>query len=176
MEPKYYHDEVGLNSRLDALQAAILHIKLHHLDAWTDGRRANAADYDRMFDEAGAGRSGDDLMAGDLPLLRPTSPEAPARHIYNQYIIRVPAELRDELRAHLTEHRIGHEVYYPVPLHRQVCFRDLAEETGSLPEAEAAAVGTLALPVYAELTMDQKEYVAETVVSFVRSRMPVATG
>ena len=67
-------------------------------------------------------------------------------------------------------------MYYPVPLHRQVCFRDLAEETGSLPEAEAAAVGTLALPVYAELTMDQKEYVAETVVSFVRSRMPVATG
>ncbi|MAT81332.1 MAG: transcriptional regulator [Phycisphaerae bacterium] len=176
MEPKYYHDEVGLNSRLDALQAAVLHIKLSHLDNWADGRRRNAVDYDRMFDEAGAGTSGMSFDSASLPLLRPTCPESPAFHIYNQYVIRVPAELRDDLRAHLVENRIGHEVYYPVPLHRQECFKALAESTGSLPESEAAAQETIALPIYPELTMDQKQHVADTIISYVKSHATVGAG
>ena len=176
MEPKYYHDEVGLNSRLDALQAAVLNVKLRHLDDWTDGRRRNAAEYDRMFDEAGAGTSGMSFQDADIPLLRPSCPVAPSRHIYNQYVIRVPSEIRDELRANLVENRIGHDVYYPVPLHCQVCFKELAEATGSLPETESAALQTIALPVYPELSMEQKQHVASTIISFVKSHATVEAG
>ncbi|MEE2908161.1 MAG: DegT/DnrJ/EryC1/StrS family aminotransferase [Planctomycetota bacterium] len=173
MEPKYYHQEVGLNSRLDALQAAVLQVKLRHLDDWTEGRRRNATDYDQMFDEAGAGSSGTSLEGADLPLLRPSCPAAPSHHIYNQYVIRVPAAIRDELRAHLVENRIGHDVYYPVPLHAQDCFKQLAEATGPLLETETAAAQTIALPVYPELTMEQKRHVAETIIAFVRARAAV---
>ncbi|MBG84567.1 MAG: transcriptional regulator [Phycisphaerae bacterium] len=175
MEPKYYHDEVGLNSRLDALQAAILHIKLKHLDSWSEGRRTNASDYDRMFDEAGAGRSGMSFNDTDLPLLRPSAVESPAYQIYNQYVIRVPESIRDDLRAHLVENRIGHDVYYPVPLHCQKCFSGLKEETGPLPATELAARETIAIPVYPELSMEQKQHVVETIVSYVRSHATVGT-
>ncbi|MCH2132843.1 MAG: DegT/DnrJ/EryC1/StrS family aminotransferase [Phycisphaerales bacterium] len=173
MEPKYYHDEVGLNSRLDALQAAILHVKLRHLDAWTDGRRENAADYDRLFDAAGAGTSA--MTESELPIRRPIGASSPAFHIYNQYVVRVPAAIRDDLRAHLVEHRIGHDVYYPVPLHMQECFQDLADETGALPETERAAAETIALPIFSELTMDQKNHVVETIIAFVRAHAAVGT-
>lgn len=175
MEPKYYHDEVGLNSRLDALQAAILHIKLKHLDNWSEGRRANASDYDRMFDEAGAGQSGMSFNDTDLPLLRPSAADSPAYQIYNQYVIRVPESIRDDLRAHLVENRIGHDVYYPVPLHCQKCFSELKQETGSLPETELAARETIAIPVYPELNSDQKQHVVDTIVSYVRSHATVGS-
>ncbi|MCH2151950.1 MAG: DegT/DnrJ/EryC1/StrS family aminotransferase [Phycisphaerales bacterium] len=173
MEPKYYHDEVGLNSRLDALQAAVLNIKLKHLDNWSEGRRSNAKKYNTLFDEAGAGLSGSDLAQSQLGLLRPWTPEAPAYHIYNQYVIRVPAAVRDDLRAHLVDRKIGHDVYYPVPLHCQVCFKELAEATGSLPETEQAAKETIALPVYPEMSSEQQRYVVETIVEFVQANVAV---
>ena len=175
MEPKYYHDEVGLNSRLDALQAAILHVKLRHLDSWSEGRRSNAASYDKMFDAAGAGRSGMNFEGTDIPLLRPSTPESPSYHIYNQYVIRVPESIRDNLRAHLVENRIGHDVYYPVPLHCQECFKELKSETGPLPETEQAAKETIAIPVYPELNSDQQQHVVETIVSYVRSHATVGS-
>ena len=175
MEPKYYHDEVGLNSRLDALQAAILHVKLRHLDSWSEGRRSNAASYDSMFDAAGAGRSGMSFNETDIPLLRPSAPDSPSYHIYNQYVIRVPESIRDNLRAHLVENRIGHDVYYPVPLHCQECFSGLRSETGPLPETEQAAKETIAIPVYPELNSDQQQHVVETIVSYVRSHATVGS-
>lgn len=150
---RYYHDEVGFNSRLDALQAAVLRVKLRHLEDWSEARRANAAHYDRLF---GSTRS----------IRTPAAPGAPATHIYNQYVIRVPAAQRDPLREHLKERGIGNEVYYPVPLHMQACFRGLGYAKGDLPESEACARETLALPIYPELTRQQREYVAEAVVEF----------
>jgi dTDP-4-amino-4,6-dideoxygalactose transaminase len=173
MEPKYYHDEVGLNSRLDALQAAILNVKLKHLDNWSEGRRANACEYDRMFDAAGAGQSGMNINECDLPLLRPSAAQSPSYHIYNQYVIRVPESMRDDLRAHLVENRIGHDVYYPVPMHCQECFAELKEETGSLPATELAAKSSIAIPVYPELNSDQRRHVVETIVSYVQSHATV---
>jgi dTDP-4-amino-4,6-dideoxygalactose transaminase len=167
-KPKYFHAFVGLNSRLDALQAAVLRVKLPHLDAWSKGRAENAARYDRAFVEAGAGVSG----AGDwgslaLPLRTPRPAAPTARHIYNQYVIRVPAERRDPLRSHLTRQGIGTEIYYPLGLHMQRCFADLGYGEGDLPETEAAARETLALPIYPELTGEQIDRVIRSVVGFL---------
>ncbi len=148
-KPKYYHSLVGTNSRLDALQAAILRVKLRHLDRWSEKRAANAALYNRQFEGAKLGR----------PYHDPRT-----RHIYNQYCIRV--EKRDEVRKHLADHGIGNEVYYPVPLHLQKCFSMLGYATGSMPHAEAAALETIALPIYPELTEEQIRYVAATVREF----------
>ena len=151
-KPKYYHREIGGNFRIDTLQAAVVEIKLRHLDAWTDGRRANAARYDRLFAAAGlTDRVG-------LPKVTTT------RHIFNQYVIRVPR--RDELRAHLQAAQIGTEVYYPVPLHLQECFKDLGHRAGDFPESEKAALETLALPVYPEVTDEQSAYVVERIKGF----------
>lgn len=179
-EPKYYHSIVGFNSRLDALQAAVLRVKLRHLEAWHAGRVANADDYDRLFAERGATTNEtpipDDWADRDeLPIRTPTRPSAAgARHIFNQYVLRVPGAIRDELRAHLNEHKIGNEVYYPVPLHLQACFADLGGKPGDLPHAERAADETIAIPIYAELTAAQRAHVAETIVSFVRSKAGAA--
>lgn len=174
-KPKYYHSMVGLNSRLDALQAAILRIKLRHLESWHAGRARNASEYDRMFAAAGARLNGVPFEDGEpLALRTPRPVAAPGRHIYNQYVIRVPAALRDELRAHLQQQRIGTEVYYPVPLHLQTCFAFLGGKPGDLPHSEAAALETIALPIYPELTADQKRHVATTVINFVRERAGVA--
>jgi len=148
-KPKYHHSVVGTNSRLDALQAAILRVKLRHLDRWSEGRARNAALYDRLFEGARVARPWHDPRT---------------RHIYNQYVIRVPQ--RDALRQHLTERGIGTEVYYPVPLHLQQCFASLGYTPGSLPESEAAARETLALPIYPELTEEQIRYVANAVIEF----------
>ena len=148
-KPKYYHSIVGTNSRLDALQAAILRVKLRHLDRWSEGRAKNAALYDRLFEGARVGRPYHDPRA---------------RHIYNQYVIRVP--VRDALRTHLTERGIGTEVYYPVPLHLQKCFANLGYKEGSMPHSEAAAHETVALPIYPELTEEQIRYVATNVREF----------
>ena len=148
--PKYYHSLVGTNSRLDALQAAILRVKLKHLDRWSEARARNAALYNSLFEGSRAVR----------PYHDPRT-----RHIYNQYVLCVPR--RDELRKFLTERGIGHEVYYPVPLHLQKCFASLGYQEGDMPNAEAAAKESLALPVYPELTEEQLRYVAATVREFV---------
>jgi len=174
-EPKYYHAMVGLNSRLDAMQAAVLRIKLRHLESWHEGRRKHAADYDKMFGEAGAKVSGEPFTGSSsggeqLQLRTPNKSTGKARHIYNQYVVRVPAAIRDGLRKHLAEHNIGNEVYYPVPLHMQECFEFLGNTEGDLPVSELAAAETVALPIYPELTMEQKKHVAETVIGFVRSK------
>uniref|UniRef100_A0A832MKI6 DegT/DnrJ/EryC1/StrS family aminotransferase n=1 Tax=Eiseniibacteriota bacterium TaxID=2212470 RepID=A0A832MKI6_UNCEI len=148
-KPKYYHSLVGTNSRLDALQAAILRVKLRHLDRWSEKRAKNAELYHALFEGSRVGR----------PYHDPRT-----RHIYNQYVIRVPR--RDELKAFLQERGIGTEIYYPVPLHLQKCFASLGYKAGDLPHAEAAARETLALPIYPELTEDQIRYVAHTVREF----------
>jgi len=149
-KPKYYHSLIGTNSRLDALQAAILRIKLRHLDRWSEKRAKNAALYNQLFEGSRVGR----------PYHEPRT-----RHIYNQYIIRVPD--RDGLKTHLGEKGIGVEVYYPVPLHLQKCFASLGHKPGDMPHSEAAAKETLALPIYPELTEDQIRYVASSVREFV---------
>jgi dTDP-4-amino-4,6-dideoxygalactose transaminase len=138
--PKYHHAVVGGNFRLDAIQAAVLRVKLRHLDAWTEARRRNAARYRELLAAAG-----DPVTA---PVERPGG-----RHIYNQFVVRTPR--RDALMAQLSARQIGHEVYYPVPLHLQECFAELGYGPGSLPESEAAARETLALPIYPELRPEQ---------------------
>ncbi|MEM7754746.1 MAG: DegT/DnrJ/EryC1/StrS family aminotransferase [Planctomycetota bacterium] len=177
MEPKYFHDEVGLNGRLDALQAAVLRVKLRHLESWHDGRRSNAADYDARFAAAGAAPSSVPLSDDSgLPLRTPApATTGDSRHIYNQYVIRVPSELRDALREHLAAKKIGHDVYYPIPLHLQECFKPLGMKAGDLPHSELAAKQTIALPVYPELTEAQRGYVVETITGFLREHAGAAT-
>lgn len=155
MKPKYYHHLVGGNFRLDALQAAVLRVKLPHLEAWTRGRQRNAARYRELFAEAG--------LTGMVCL----PVEAPARtHIYNQFVIRVAD--RDGLKAHLEAAGIGTEIYYPVPFHLQRCFAALGYAAGAFPHAEAAARESLALPIYPELTVDQQAEVVGAITQFFR--------
>lgn len=170
MEPKYYHEEIGTNSRLDALQAAVLLVKLRHLDSWTEGRQANARYYDGMIADAGGATSALPLAeASDLPLRSPEPALAGARHIYNQYVVRVPAEHRDAIRSRMGEANIGTEVYYPLSLHMQACYSHCNQVEGTLPHSELAALETIALPIYADLSEAQREHVAETLISIVRS-------
>ena len=152
-KPKYYHSFIGGNFRLDEIQAAVLNVKLPHLDAWSEGRQRNAAFYDAAFARAELGN------AVELPFAQPG-----VRHIYNQYIIRLPD--REALRAHLTANGVGTEIYYPVPLHLQKCFAYLGYRAGDLPETERAAQETLALPIYPELKEEQLRYVVDSIVSF----------
>jgi dTDP-4-amino-4,6-dideoxygalactose transaminase len=170
MNPKYYHSEIGMNSRLDALQAAVLIVKLRHLDSWSEGRLANARFYDEAIADAGGATSALGLEESTvLPLRSPAPAAEGARHIYNQYVIRVPAEHRDAVRERLAEARIGSEIYYPLSLHMQDCYSDCGQAEGTLPHAERAARETIALPVYPDLSTDQRAHVAETLVSIVRS-------
>ncbi|MBT8484854.1 MAG: DegT/DnrJ/EryC1/StrS family aminotransferase [Phycisphaerae bacterium] len=166
-KPKYYHKVVGINSRLDALHAAVLRVKLKHLDDWTAGRQRNAAWYDKAFAAAGAATSVVSLDEGGFPLRTPAPAPDSARHIYNQYVIRVPAGIRDAVRDELKAKNVGSEIYYPVPLHLQECFAHLGYERGSLPHSERAADETIALPIYPELTETQRQHVATTIVEFV---------
>jgi dTDP-4-amino-4,6-dideoxygalactose transaminase len=145
---QYYHDVIGGNFRLDALQAAVLRVKLPHLAGWTEARRRNAARYDELF--AGAGLTD--------RVVRPTA-LADRRHIYNQYVVRVPD--RDRVKAHLDARHVGSAIYYPVPFHELPCFAYLGYRTGQLPHAERAARETLALPIYGELTLEQQRYVVD---------------
>lgn len=168
-KPKYYHKFIGFNSRLDALQAAVLRVKLRHLDSWTAGRRSNAEYYDRAFLEAGARDSSIPLAAGGLPLRIPRPARNAARHVYNQYVIRVPAQSRDPLIAHLRSRNVGTEIYYPIPLHLQECFAFLGQGPGSLPHAEAAARETIALPIFPELTVAQRAQVVKSILEFLQS-------
>lgn len=152
---KYHHEFIGFNSRLDTLQAAVLRVKLPYLDGWSASRAANAARYQRLFTDAGL------LEDAGLPFVRDD-----ARHIYNQFVIRVGGGRRDALREYLRGEQIGTEVYYPVPLHMQECFRYLGYREGELPESEKAARETLALPVYPELTPEQQHYVVDAIRRF----------
>ena len=158
MKPKYYHHLVGANFRMDALQAAVLRVKLPHLAAWTEGRRANAARYLRLFHTAGL----------DVAVTLPSEP--PDRsHIFNQFIIRTAD--RDALKRHLDEQGIGNEIYYPVPFHLQPCFADLGYHQGDFPHAERAALESLAIPVYGELTAAQQDTVVSAIGQFLRPRV-----
>jgi dTDP-4-amino-4,6-dideoxygalactose transaminase len=146
-KPKYFHHIVGTNSRLDALQAAILRAKLPHLDEWTAARQRIAARYDELLADL-----------EDLELPR----RAPDRtHIFHQYTIRVPNDKRDSLKRYLEEKGIGTHVYYPLPLHLQPCFRELGYREGDLPESERASREVLSLPMFPELHGEEVEYVAE---------------
>ncbi len=158
MEPRYHHQVIGINSRLDSLQAAVLRVKLPHLDAWTEARRTNAARYGEHF--ARAGLDGWITLPGD---------EHRGRHVWNQYVIRVADGQRDALRSHLTNHKVGTEIYYPIPLHLQVCFRHLGWAPGDLPETERAANETLALPIYHELTDAEQRTVVGRIAEFFRT-------
>jgi dTDP-4-amino-4,6-dideoxygalactose transaminase len=146
----YHHDEVGYNSRLDALQAAVLLAKLPHLERWSAQRREHACYYDRAF--------------ADVPEVRTPVIAAGNESIYNQYTLRV--ERRDALQAHLKAKGIGSAIYYPLPLHRQPCFAYLGYQEGSCPEAERAAREVLSLPVYPELTRAQQDEVIAAVREF----------
>jgi len=151
--PKYYHKVIGGNFRLDAFQAAVVSIKLKYLDQWTQARQINARTYRKLFEEAGLS----DTV--QLPF------EKEGRHIYNQFVIRVKKG-RDDLRRFLGDAGIGTEVYYPVPMHLQECFADLNYKNGDFPAAEHAALHTLALPIYPELSGDQIAYVVEKIKMF----------
>jgi dTDP-4-amino-4,6-dideoxygalactose transaminase len=151
-EPKYYHSLIGGNFRLDALQAVVLLEKLDSLDDWTAGRQANAAHYDAMLSAADLG---DSVIPPGVQ---------PGRHVYNQYIIR--CRRRDALRAFLAEHGIGTEIYYPVSLHEQACFAYLGHTPDEFPAAKRAAEETLALPIFPELTSEQREYVVDRIAAF----------
>ncbi len=154
-EPKYFHTRIGGNFRLDALQAAVLRVKLPHLEGWSARRRENADRYDRLFrDSAAAGRI-------TLPARHPH-----CHHIFNQYVVRVPD--RDAVRAQLDAAGIGCEIYYPVPFHLQACFAPLGYRKGDFPVAEAAAAETLALPIFSELTAAQQGEVVDAVTAALR--------
>ena len=149
-EPKYFHKRIGGNFRLDALQAAVLRVKLPHLERWTALRQANADRYDRLFR---------DSAAADRVTLPARAPDR--THIFNQYVIRVPD--RDAVRARLDAAGVSTEIYYPVPFHLQECFASLGHRHGDFPHAEAAAAQTLALPIYGELTEAQQRAVVDAV-------------
>lgn len=151
MHPKYYHETIGGNFRLDALQAAVITAKLPHLDDWTAARQHNADRYRTLF---GA--------EGGMPIELPDA--VMDRHVFNQFVIRVPR--RDALRTFLADRNIGTEIYYPVPLHRQACFDYLDYPEGAFPESEKAAAETLALPIYPELTDAQAAWVVESIKAF----------
>ena len=156
-KPKYFHAVIGGNFRIDELQAAVLRVKLKHLDGWTEARQRNAAYYSAAFAAADLG--------GDLLTPREA---VRGRHIFNQYVVRV--KNRDALKDHLTARGIGTEIYYPVPLHMQKCFAYLNQQAqGNFPESERAAAETLALPIYPELTEAQLDHVVASVADFYRS-------
>jgi dTDP-4-amino-4,6-dideoxygalactose transaminase len=147
---KYFHDAVGWNSRLDALQAAVLRVKLKYLDDWTAGRQRNAALYNELLNGSS--------------VITPAATPYQTRHVWNQYVIRCPR--RDQLRAHLTGLGIGTEIYYPLPLHLQACFAELGYREGDFPVAELASKEVLALPIQPELTVEQIGWIGESIRAF----------
>ena len=155
-EPKYHHSRIGGNFRLDALQAAVLRVKAPHLAGWTEGRRRNAERYRGLFAEAGLGDR----------IELPVEPNG-CSHIYNQFVIRTAD--RDGLRAHLTANRIGTEIYYPVPFHKQECFQSNVRPGAAFPVADRAAATSLALPIYPELTLEQQRHVVSSIATFLNT-------
>jgi len=162
MHPRYYHTFIGGNFRLDALQAAVLSVKLKYLDGWSQGRRINAAYYDEKFAQSGL------IERGLIKMPKAVYERSGDKnyHIYNQYILRVKD--RDKLNAFLRENEIGSEIYYPVPLHLQECFKDLGYKEGDFPVSEEAARSVLSIPIYPELTDEQKDYVVGKIIEFYR--------
>jgi dTDP-4-amino-4,6-dideoxygalactose transaminase len=160
---RYYHEEIGWNSRLDAIQAAVLRVKLKHIDQWNQQRRAIAAKYDALFRTTGLVRGGATVVDQQAPIAL-LQTRAEAFHIYHQYVVR--AYRRDELRAFLTDRAIGTEIYYPVPLHLQESFAYLGYKPGDLPESERAAKESLALPIFPELRDDEQQRVVSGIVEF----------
>jgi dTDP-4-amino-4,6-dideoxygalactose transaminase len=158
MEPKYHHQSVGIMGRLDALQAAVLRVKIQYLDSWTAGRQANARCYTGLFEARG--------LSDWITVPRELSP---GRHVFNQYVIRVPATHRDALRQHLMQNGVGSEIYYPIPLHLQECFASLGHRVGDFPESERAAAETVALPVYSEMNPNQQLHVVNTIDEYFTS-------
>ncbi len=154
--PRYYHHMVGVNSRLDSLQAAVLGVKLQHLDAWAEGRRQNADRYAEEFKRLG--------VDGHLGV-----PQVDSVHesVWNQYTVRVPHGQRDQLQQFLAERKIGSAIYYPVPLHLQACYQELGYEAGSLPVTEQAAREVLSLPIFAELTCEEFDHTVAAIAEFV---------
>jgi len=157
MEPKYLHPVIGGNFRMDALQAAVLRVKVAHLPAWNEARRLNAQRYMKLFEEAG--------LRDRIGL--PNEPNG-RRHTFHQFVIR--AEERDALKQHLSACGIGTEVYYPIPIHLQPCFVDMGHQEGDFPHAERAAEESLALPIYGELTIEQQRAVVDAVAGFFEAR------
>jgi dTDP-4-amino-4,6-dideoxygalactose transaminase len=155
MRPRYYHPIVGINSRLDSFQAAVLNVKMPNLDRYTEMRQANAARYAELFTAAG--------LANVLGLPA-TVPQR--RHVWNQYVVRVPNGRRDALREFLAEEKIGSDIYYPMGLHSQECFGYLGELRAELPETDRAAAEVLALPIFPELTAEEQEVVVDRIAAF----------
>ena len=171
-KPRYYHKTIGGNFRLDALQAAVLNVKLPYLNSWSAKRRTNADLYNKLFIEAGLTTSVGETEFNDnnkvlLPkaVYREYSETVKNYNIYNQYIIRV--QKRDELRKHLSDNEIGNEIYYPVPFHLQECFSNLNYKQGDFPNAEEACATSLALPIFPELIEEQIKYVVDTIRDFI---------
>jgi len=167
MTRRYFHDEVGANSRLDAIQAAVLEVKLRYLPQWNQQRRDRAARYDQLFREAGLAapsptKASRSVSTSDGIVLPWTDPRA--THVFHQYVIRAPR--RDALRQYLTDRQIGSEIYYPVPLHLQAALKDLGSKPGDFPHAELAAAEVLALPIYPELRDDEQQTVVEAIRAF----------
>ncbi|HZR57955.1 MAG TPA: DegT/DnrJ/EryC1/StrS family aminotransferase [Terriglobales bacterium] len=154
---RYLHEEMGWNSRLDAIQAAILRVKLPHIKQWNGLRRQRAANYDRLLANAG-------LVSKDNSPIRLLETSPHAEHVFHQYVIR--AKRRDDLRKFLTERKIGTEIYYPIPLHLQPCFTYLGYLEGDLPESEQAAREVLALPMFPELRDDEQKWVVQSIAEF----------
>lgn len=163
-QPRYYHHFVGINSRLDTLQAAVLGVKLPKLDEWSAARASHAARYENEFSRRGLG--------GSIVTPRVADDD---RHVWNQYTIRVTGGRRDLLQKYLAERQIGSAIYYPVPLHLQKCFASLGYREGSLPATERAAREVLSLPVYPELTAAEQATVIDAVANFAAAKARVAT-
>jgi dTDP-4-amino-4,6-dideoxygalactose transaminase len=155
---RYHHEEIGWNCRMDAIQAAILRVKLPYIETWNQQRRQRAATYDRLLADAGLTSKGNNSQVNPIK----TSPHA--FHVFHQYVIRTAR--RDELRKFLSDRKIGTEVYYPIPLHLQPCFAYLGYSAGNLPESERAALEVLALPMFPELTEAEQESVVESIAEF----------
>ncbi len=170
-KPKYYHKIIGGNFRLDALQAAVISVKLPHLDSWSEKRRKNADTYTKLFKQSGLAEDEGKISFNQknkilLPKAVYKNDDLKNYHIYNQYIIRT--EKRDALREYLTKNKIGTEIYYPVPFHLQECFSNLGYKQGQFPNAEMAANTSIALPIYPELNQEQLEYVVEKIDEFIK--------
>jgi len=161
-KPKYYHKQIGGNFRLDTIQAAVLNVKLNHLNGWTKRRQENAGRYEALFKQSGL------VQKGSVKLPEPVYRNSGAKHyhIYNQFVLRV--EQRDDLMAYLKQKGIGAEIYYPIPFHLQECFLYLGYREGDFPESERAAKETVAIPIYPELTVEQQAEVVEAITAFYR--------